>query len=411
MASEIRENIMLAAMEGDLDRLLCLGREGLGYPLLLGGETLEPLGWSGPEEMPEGAAWEDYIRAGLAPAFDRPLNPRETEQYPIAHGFSVCRMDRPEEGVFWLVDIEAGVGMTVHLILSGKGREGAPPPEEGLLATVCLSVRTCLGNSGRLTPQPPLSAEKLLLQLVRNERVEEPLLRFHTHVLNMETEGLFTLLVTDLKGYHPYRNSIATIRTLLERATGGQSVIDGDCMIFLVSHERFEPAEQRAFWKGVADILDDNRLLGAFSKVFYHLGDFHYHFQHTLEVMRLRFCSTRESHLISCDEMTAYFMISRLRETDGPALRPHPALRRLMQSDREKKTAYVETLTAYLENAQKPVPTCARLHIHRNTLDYRLRRIGELTELDWSDGELMFRLYLSLCSLRYDRLTGAGREY
>ena len=52
MTNTLRESIMVAAMEGDLSRLLVLGRDGLGRPLLLGGETLNVLGWSGPPAMP-----------------------------------------------------------------------------------------------------------------------------------------------------------------------------------------------------------------------------------------------------------------------------------------------------------------------------------------------------------------------
>ena len=37
MTNTLRESIMVAAMEGDLSRLLVLGRDGLGRPLLLGG--------------------------------------------------------------------------------------------------------------------------------------------------------------------------------------------------------------------------------------------------------------------------------------------------------------------------------------------------------------------------------------
>ena len=69
MTNTLRESIMVAAMEGDLSRLLVLGRDGLGRPLLLGGETLNVLGWSGPPAMPRNAVWEDFIQEGFAPNF------------------------------------------------------------------------------------------------------------------------------------------------------------------------------------------------------------------------------------------------------------------------------------------------------------------------------------------------------
>ncbi|MEO6204210.1 MAG: helix-turn-helix domain-containing protein, partial [Mycobacteriales bacterium] len=41
-----------------------------------------------------------------------------------------------------------------------------------------------------------------------------------------------------------------------------------------------------------------------------------------------------------------------------------------------------QTLEAYLDNDLNRRGTAAALHIHPNTLDYRLKRIVDLTELD-----------------------------
>ena len=108
---------------------------------------------------------------------------------------------------------------------------------------------------------------------------------------------------------------------------------------------------------------------------------------------------------MASDDLSIYFLIRMIRETDALAIPLHPIIDQLQRSDEVRKTAYIETLTSYLTHSQKPAPTCAQLHIHRNTLDYRLRRIEELTGLDWGDGDLMFRLYFSLCAIRYDQLS------
>jgi DNA-binding PucR family transcriptional regulator len=36
-------------------------------------------------------------------------------------------------------------------------------------------------------------------------------------------------------------------------------------------------------------------------------------------------------------------------------------------------------------------------------MDYRLARLQEQTDIDWNDGELLFRLYLSLHNLKYNK--------
>lgn len=54
------------------------------------------------------------------------------------------------------------------------------------------------------------------------------------------------------------------------------------------------------------------------------------------------------------------------------------------------------TLEAWFAHDSHPAATAQALHIHRNTLDYRLRRIGEITGLDLARSADRFLLYVSL---------------
>ena len=53
------------------------------------------------------------------------------------------------------------------------------------------------------------------------------------------------------------------------------------------------------------------------------------------------------------------------------------------------------TLSAWFEHNENSAATAKALGIHRNTLDYRLRRIGELTGLDLGASEDKLLLYVS----------------
>lgn len=54
------------------------------------------------------------------------------------------------------------------------------------------------------------------------------------------------------------------------------------------------------------------------------------------------------------------------------------------------------TLEAWFAHDGHPAATAEALHIHRNTLDYRLRRVGEITGLDLARLEDRFMLYISV---------------
>jgi carbohydrate diacid regulator len=74
-------------------------------------------------------------------------------------------------------------------------------------------------------------------------------------------------------------------------------------------------------------------------------------------------------------------------------------LARLQAQDKGKQLLR-RTLEAWFAHDGHPAATAEALHIHRNTLDYRLRRVGEITGLDL--GRLEDRLLLYVSALLTD---------
>ena len=75
-------------------------------------------------------------------------------------------------------------------------------------------------------------------------------------------------------------------------------------------------------------------------------------------------------------------------------------LGKLVRSDEEKKTDYLEFLKVYFESNCSINETADRLFIHRNTAVYKIKKINELLDCDLSDIEVRVKLYLA-SMLRY----------
>ncbi len=75
----------------------------------------------------------------------------------------------------------------------------------------------------------------------------------------------------------------------------------------------------------------------------------------------------------------------------------HAAIEILKKYDEEKGSSLLETLNQYMLCNQNIKTAIEKLHVHRNTFSYQLRRIVELTCIDLKNSEDMF--YLN-CSLR-----------
>lgn len=81
----------------------------------------------------------------------------------------------------------------------------------------------------------------------------------------------------------------------------------------------------------------------------------------------------------------------------------HPGLRQLLEHDRERHGELALSLLVWLEAGQSVQSAAERLHVHPNTLRYRLRRVRQLAPIDLDDPDQRLATWLEL------RLTGRVR--
>ena len=97
-----------------------------------------------------------------------------------------------------------------------------------------------------------------------------------------------------------------------------------------------------------------------------------------------------------CIDLAPEFLLRSIREKEQTRHLLHPALRILRTYDRKEKTELEQTLRTYAKEGWRQTESAAVLHIHLNTLKYRLKRITELTGIHFKDPEENFYLQLSV---------------
>jgi hypothetical protein len=71
----------------------------------------------------------------------------------------------------------------------------------------------------------------------------------------------------------------------------------------------------------------------------------------------------------------------------------------LRESDDQRGTDYLATLAAWLDHAGEPSRAARTLHVHPNTLRYRMTRIAELTAVDLDEPRVRLALRLQVAAL------------
>jgi len=103
------------------------------------------------------------------------------------------------------------------------------------------------------------------------------------------------------------------------------------------------------------------------------------------------------------EELGLYRLLAGLRRRSELVAFYEETLGALARYDAEHSTELVHTLGVFFEQNANASQTSRSLYVHRNTLNYRLQRIAEITGLELSDAEARLAFQLAL---KIRRLTG-----
>ena len=149
---------------------------------------------------------------------------------------------------------------------------------------------------------------------------------------------------------------------------------------------------------------ESNHLAVGISNAFHSLAEVRRYYQQALEAIRFGLRIPKENTYRPLFFYLDYAFIAMLelcrQQTDLMNF-CSPMLLRLLEHDRQNDADLMNTLFEYLENAENMQKTAAALYIHKNTLAYRLNRIREIMNNDFTGSWDKFLLLLSYRILMY----------
>ncbi len=112
--------------------------------------------------------------------------------------------------------------------------------------------------------------------------------------------------------------------------------------------------------------------------------------------------------VLAFGDLGVYRLLVRLRETPELWTFYRETLSKLADYDRRQDGELLKTLESYFSHLGNLRATSEALHVHRNTLLYRLERIQQISGLDLDNAEEYFALWLALRAHRVLRTLDEG---
>ncbi len=136
-------------------------------------------------------------------------------------------------------------------------------------------------------------------------------------------------------------------------------------------------------------------LNAAISECFHDILEFRRCFESSLALLSFGPIISPGRSIFVFEELALYYLISQISEPEYSREDCCPGLYRLIEYDRAHNTDYVDTLRCFLRN-RSVLDSAAELHIHRNTMNYRLQKIEDITGCELYSGDDIYKLWLTL---------------
>ena len=182
---------------------------------------------------------------------------------------------------------------------------------------------------------------------------------------------------------------------------GSIYVIYEDTIVFLISRALNQNLSEYEISQ-LTEYLKANKLKAGISNFYQNLEDTARFYQQAVHAVQLGLRLKDAAPIYHYSDYYLYHMLEVFEKEDSEIrFLIHPGLMKLYLYDQEKNTDFMVTLCEYLTQPGQPAAIADKLHIHKNTLLYRMGKIKEITDCAFIEGEDFMTFNFSVRIMRY----------
>jgi hypothetical protein len=163
-------------------------------------------------------------------------------------------------------------------------------------------------------------------------------------------------------------------------------------VILSMSVSRFPP--EGGILEDAAEICENNDLYAGLSNCFQNIAQIAEYYKQALRAVELGVCAVNKPSLFIYEDYYLEHIKSIFIQKESPETFCHPKMKFLSDYDKKRNSELAYTLYMYLVHERNIATTAAAMHMHRNSLVYRIKRINTLIGDNFESSRE--RLYLIL---------------
>ncbi|PJI10452.1 MULTISPECIES: PucR family transcriptional regulator [Clostridium] len=154
-------------------------------------------------------------------------------------------------------------------------------------------------------------------------------------------------------------------------------------------------------FKKLNKVLSNLEMFCGVSRPFYNLISINKYYKQSLKSIELGQCLDDNKYIFFYDSYILQHIFSVCSREGSLKDFCHPSIFKLIDYDNMYKTDYLKNLYLYVTNFKNQSKLAELMHVHRNTLRYRISKIEEIMNVDLNNVDEFFSIYLSFKILEY----------
>ena len=387
----------------DLQQIIDLARPLLGHPLILSNGSYTVMAISKDEDI-EDPRWQEIRSSGGVPlgvATDSGIY----ECYRRSLETGRPAVDVNDQGVYMLRKALAGGGRVLGYLDAPIYADHVEEEELELFDLLCSVLTAELQRDPDRANPPDSMMDYFVYDLLEGnitdpERIQERFDYFHWDLFDKGKVQIITIRGSK-RELVPENMLFRRLMDEISAAFAGLRVFIYVNQIKLLYPVRQDQRDDGALLKRLEALLEEEDLVAGISRPLISIqtiADFNRQAERAAELGR-RFHPDRRIHFY--DSYAIYYALELAERRESMMQFCHSAIILLRDYDLAHETDLLESLRVYLTHNRSIGESAAALYIHRNTMNYRIARINELTGVDLSDSDVFCHLLFSFYALDY----------
>lgn len=239
-----------------------------------------------------------------------------------------------------------------------------------------------------------LMYENLITDILENKILDEKVLKERLRTLKLKNN--LQLMLIEISSYNTSNTSSNYLKKSLEEIfPENKSLFYEKYILILVDFNENTYMDYKEN-KKLIKILKDQEIIIAISPKFYDVLEINNFYNQCKDTLNFISKLNLDGNIFYYDELKFYHMLYKIFPNENLLTFCSDKLKNLIDYDSTNQTDYFNTLKVYLESDKNAIKASERLYIHRNTINYRLNKIKEISAINLNDTDESFRLAMSI---------------